>query len=774
MIRFASKRWPIFLAVAHVILAVFWGAVNPPYEAHDETGHFAYVSFIAQNLALPNANDDAHRALLDQSHQPPLYYALSAALTGWLPRPADAKPDVNVFAFDGTNRRGQRILLRDPGEDFPWRGEILALHAARLVSALLGGLMIFFIAKTAQLVLGDGLFAAFATALAAFNPQVIFMSSMVNNDVMISLLGAIVAYACLRIWVSEEDITSRVGLTDSPSSSRFRPTREVEFIFVGVALGLALLSKNSSFALAGFALVWLMALARRGRWPLGTLITRAAAIGLPAALLAAPYFASNVLRYGKIFVDRNQATPITQQPASLAGEGILVGLRDQWLPQIFINAFRTFWGAFGWGNVQFPGVVYDLLAAFCFFCLMGGVFAFLRGSKKERAVIGLLAVLGLGMMILPVYRAILYQDPALLPGRYLMPALAAYVCLMAYGWRAFLQITGLFFTAAKTITTSLALLLMALALATPFAILRPAYAAGVQTQPQGATLLTFGGAAKLVGIEAQNVYLPDREGTRQYARVKATWQAAAPSPKQLVFSVAVLGADQQVLGAMNRFPASGNYPSTNWKTGDTWSETYDILIEKPCATLPTLAQLQVNVFEAVFTPTQSGFPNIAQGAQLPAQDANGKPITPIVGRFRLGERATMAVHWQPALAMFDGIGLRQIEMPSQVSAGQPLTVSLTYEMWRNNGKNATVFVHALDASGKPITQDDHTPARGFYPTDFWQPGECVTERFVLPVPQNAPATLHITTGFYNAATGQRFAVDSGGDTFALGDVAVKP
>jgi hypothetical protein len=315
---------------------------------------------------------------------------------------------------------------------------------------------------------------------------------------------------------------------------------------------------------------------------------------------------------------------------------------------------------------------------------------------------------------------------------------------------------------------------MALALGTPFAMLQPAYAANTRPPTQTTALLRFGGAVELANIEAQNIYLPDREGTRQYARVKATWQALAPSAKQLAFSVAALGADQQVLGAMNRFPASGNYPSTNWKAGDTWSETYDILIEKPCATLPTLAQLQVNVFEAVFTPTQSGFPNIAQGAQLPAQDAAGKSITPIVGRFRLGERADMAVHWQPALAMFDGIGLRQIEMPSQVSAGQTLTVSLTYEMWRNTGKNAQVFVHALDAGGKPITQDDHAPARGFYPTDFWQPGECVTERFVLPVPQNAPATLRLTTGFYEAATGQRFAVDSGGDTFALGEVAVKP
>lgn len=760
MIRFAGRRWSALLAAAHVLLAVLFGVVNPPYEAHDETGHFAYVSYIAQNLALPNANDDAQRALLDQSHQPPLYYLLNAALTGWLPHPANAQPDMNVFAFDGTNRRGLRILLRDPGESFPWQGAILALHAARLVSALLGGLMIFLIAKTAQLFLGDGIFAAFATALAAFNPQVIFMSSMVNNDVMISLLGAGIVWLCARGW------------TKQTRSSRL-------FIALGAALGLALITKNSSFALVGFALVWLMALARRERWQPATFLARGVAIYLPAALVAAPYFASNLLRYGKILIDRAQVSIVQESPA-LLGEGLQVGLRDQWLPNIFTNTFQTFWGAFGWGNIKYPEPVYSLIALFCGLCLLGGLFAFSRAAKTERDLVALFGVMGAGMMALPLYRAILYQDPALMPGRYLMPALGAYVCLLAYGWRAFLQLAGVPPSPREgqrvgwaLPTTALAAGLMALALGTPFAMLQPAYAANTRPPTQTTALLRFGGAVELANIEAQNIYLPDREGTRQYARVKTTWRALARSAKQLVFAVAVVGTDQQPLGAMNRFPASGNYPSTNWKIGDTWDETFDILIEKPCATLPTLAQLQVNVFEAVFTPTQTGFPNIAQGAQLPAQDATGKQTTPLVGRFRLGDRAAMAVNWQPALAMFDGIGLRQIEMPSHVSAGQTLTVSLTYEMWRNNGKNAKVFAHALDASGKPITQDDHAPARGFYPTDFWQPGECVTEQFVLPVPQNAPATLRISTGFYESGTGARFAVDKGGDTFTLGDVAVK-
>src|SRR5690242_15017925 len=142
-------RWQRGIVIAHIALAVLFGVIVPPWEAHDETGHYAYVNHLVTARSLPDARSNA-KVFLDQSHQPPLYYLLVAGLTFWVDRSDQLVPQPNLFAFDGTNRRGTRILLRQPGEAFPWRGTILALHAARLVSALLSGLMILLIAKTTR------------------------------------------------------------------------------------------------------------------------------------------------------------------------------------------------------------------------------------------------------------------------------------------------------------------------------------------------------------------------------------------------------------------------------------------------------------------------------------------------------------------------------------------------------------------------------------------------------------------------------------------------
>lgn len=106
---------------------------------------------------------------MDQSHQPPLDHVIQAVMTGWIDRSDGRTPTPNVFAFDGTNRRGMRLLLRQPDDGVPWQGTILALHAARLASAALGALSIYLVARIALLAFPDTpATAALATALAAF------------------------------------------------------------------------------------------------------------------------------------------------------------------------------------------------------------------------------------------------------------------------------------------------------------------------------------------------------------------------------------------------------------------------------------------------------------------------------------------------------------------------------------------------------------------------------------------------------------------------------
>lgn len=712
-------RWQRIIVLAHALLAVLYGVIIPPYEAHDETGHFAYLQHLVTQHSLPDARA-ADKAFLDQSHQPPLYYLITGALIAWSD-PADAAPPRNLFAFDGSNRRGVRILLRQPGEDFPWHGSILALHAARLASALLSTLMIVVITRAARQLFPDAPGAALiTTAIAAFNPQVLFMAAMVNNDVMVSLTGALTAFAALR-------------LNAAPKARNA--------IVLGLALGLSLASKNSALALLGFVAGALLVMAWRQRWPLRALISRGAMVYGAAALVAAPHYLYNLTRYGQLLVDREADNKILTQQ-SLFTEGVAVGLRDAWLPRIFVNAFRTFWGTFGWGNVQQPDWVYWTVFAFCMIGLASALLALRRANAERRTQALILAGLIVAMLLLPTYRAISFQDPALLPGRYLMPSLLGYAALLGLGWHALAQRIA---NVQRAILATLA----AWALIVPLALLRPAYSPALESAPDSPAILTFGDAVSVHAIDARTVFLPDREGARHYARVRVTWRALRPTVEPYAIGVTVLGRNNEALGSINVYPQRGNYPSTVWTPGATFTDEYDILLEKPCAALPALGRVALALFTVDVDPATRA---VRVKDRMSALDAEGRPVDAIVGRFKIdAPPLPYPIWWQEPRVRFDGaIGLRDIDLPETASPGQPLRVGINYDLLAPLSRDAQVFVHALDAQGKLVAQDDHAPFGGTYPSNLWDPGDCARERFTLNIPADFSGSLQLVTGWYDA------------------------
>lgn len=752
-------RWQWLIVVAHVALAALYGALIPPWEGHDETGHFAYVSHVATIGGLPDARSEA-KALFDQSHQPPLYYLLAGVLTAWADRSDGAQPQPNLFAWDGTNRRGFRLMARQPGEDFPWRGTFLALHAARVVSALLTGTAVYLIARSANALFGRGAAAALlTTALAAFNPQLIFLGAIVNNDAAAAATGALVAFLVLTL----------LGMDGSKRADGRQPRSLAAPAGLGLALGLALLSKNSALALIGFAAFALPFIAWRQRWAVRDLIIRGAIALGGFALITLPYFAHNLARYGRVLIDRNPDNPLISAPTSVIGEGAFVSLRDAWLPQLFANTFQTFWGKFGWGNYGLPDWAYLAFAALCLIGALGCIAGWRRASRETRTGLILLLALGAAMLVLPLYRALFFQDPTLVPGRYLMPALAAYAGLLGFGWAAIVRAVASPRPAAEQpALIGLAVALALFALITPFAFIQPRYAAALTNAPERSPLLTFGDQVELMDAAAHTALLPDREGMRQYARVRLTWRALRPSAEPLAFGVSVLGRDNEVLGTLTALPNRGNYPAPAWRSGQSFVDEVDILLEKPCAALPALGKLSVSAFNfEALTETRT----ISLTHALPALDGEGRTAAPIVGRFKIDRPPPMPVHWQPPLARFDGIWLREVALPASVAPGDRLTATLTYESVQPVGESGTAFLHLLDERGQLVAQDDHAPQTGAYPTDLWEPGECLRETFTLDIPTGATGVLRAVTGFYGP-DGARFETGQLNDLVDLGPVAV--
>ncbi len=64
-------------------------------------------------------------------------------------------------------------------------------------------------------------------------------------------------------------------------------------------------------------------------------------------------------------------------------------------------------------------------------------------------------------------------------------------------------------------------------------------------------------------------------------------------------------------------------------------------------------------------------------------------------------------------------------------------------------KDYTVFVHLADATGVPLSQGDHPPVRGLYPTSRWQPGEILADFHELPIDANvSPGEYQVLVGMY--------------------------
>ncbi len=83
----------------------------------------------------------------------------------------------------------------------------------------------------------------------------------------------------------------------------------------------------------------------------------------------------------------------------------------------------------------------------------------------------------------------------------------------------------------------------------------------------------------------------------------------------------------------------------------------------------------------------------------------------------------------------------------------------------------TVFVHALDGSGRIAGQRDHIPGEGAYPTTSWVKGEYLVDEYAITLPAGENYVIEI--GMYDAATGARLPVFDASNQ-SLGDHAILP
>jgi 4-amino-4-deoxy-L-arabinose transferase-like glycosyltransferase len=98
---------------------------------------------------------------------------------------------------------------------------------------------------------------------------------------------------------------------------------------------------------------------------------------------------------------------------------------------------------------------------------------------------------------------------------------------------------------------------------------------------------------------------------------------------------------------------------------------------------------------------------------------------------------------------------------TQFAPGDQFVVNLYWKAINTIPESYMGFLHLTGPDGRLVTQDDHELGRGFYRTNFWQPGEIIRERYELSLPRDIPpGDYTLWAGAYGFPSLKRLTVRS--------------
>ncbi|MDP3047383.1 MAG: glycosyltransferase family 39 protein, partial [Chloroflexota bacterium] len=114
-----------------------------------------------------------------------------------------------------------------------------------------------------------------------------------------------------------------------------------------------------------------------------------------------------------------------------------------------------------------------------------------------------------------------------------------------------------------------------------------------------------------------------------------------------------------------------------------------------------------------------------------------------------------------------------------VQPGQPVIVTLFWQVEAALAKRYKVFAQLLDGQDRLWGQQDSEPGNGTRPTTSWRPGAQISDTYgIVVLPGVAPQDLRLVVGLYDPATGVRLKLAVAGvgtaDSVPLGTLRVAP
>lgn len=730
-----AANWLLLLIVAgYALLALVYNFYTPPYEGPDEPQHFAYVLWLAQRNEFPPQGDAAWETPVEQeASQPPFYYLLAsipARLVDLDNPPATFRPNPNFMGpFPRDFPDNDNHAVHYPGERPPLQGGWLAFYGARVVTTLFGILLLVSMHGLArQLWPASQRNALLTTLFVGSIPQVIFLGSVVSNDIPVAALSTLALWRLAVVLRGEH-------------SAR-------QLFFAGVALGLATLTKVSAGVLALPALLALLWLWQSQRQTMGQLLRTAFWLGAGAFLVAGWWFIRSWLLYGSpLGLETHDATPW----AIANPEELDQAWRRWW------EVFRSFWIWLGWGTVRPPFITYYILFSFFLLALPGlalrlpAALRALRARQLAPRTI-LLAFLVIALLVTGVFLEVWMRRVVAPYGRLLYPAISAVAVLLILGWSALHRWLPLL---------PIAFLLL-LALVAPFAIIQPVYAAPSGLTPEEVSALQpdlnlrFGPSpeevfAELIDVEPLQQSVP----AGVLAPIRVCWRTLGAAPDDYSVVVQIIGPENALVGTRWTYPGLGTYPTSRWEAGlvfcDLVQVATDSKLQRTLAYNVEIGMLdhatkqRVPIFDPSGTEWEVAF---VDRIRVEAADVQEVAVDPAGPPLQLVRDEVQTVNWRPG---------ESYELTLEWAANAP--VSTDYK----------VFVHLRHPeSGELVAQADGDPLGGWYPTSWWPVGQLISDRRTFPLPEEVPpGSYHLVAGLYDLETGQRLGPD-----YNLADIEV--
>ncbi len=739
-------RWTLSLIVgSYLILGLAYSLVNPVFESPDEALNYANIRFFVEQRSLPVLEPDE----VSKAHHPPLYYALGAFVTFWVPDDnfdaivARENPFWAYKLEPGVDNKS--LYLHDP-ELEGFRDAALGVLLVRWLSLLMGAGTVLCVYGTARELFPRRMgLAVGAAALVAFNPMFLFINASVHDDPLANLVAAGVLYVTTRILV--RGVTVRRGAV------------------LGLLVGLAILTKLTCLLVlptVGLALLYgslvghgavaaISDLARLGNRAYGVrdgwrqLLQVGATVALVALLVGGWWFVRNQILYGDpTSMSRQMEAWEDERPG---GPDIVAAVRE--LGFLHDSA----WGAFGYGQIPLPGWTYGLARLLGLVALGGLVLFWIRRHSGrvpwERPSLALLIVFSGPLVVLAtIFVRMVFIDTANF-GRYLFVSLAFLSPLYVLGLSEWLRPR-----ARRWLPIGLALATLALALFALFGVLRPAYASlamrsveEIQARTQPADL-RFGDSIRLVGYAIdRGCVLPGGEVT-----ITLCWQALAPTEEDYVYFVHILGPEESKAGARDTHPGLGRYPTGRWSPGDAFCDDVRVTVGKD-APAPAVYDVAVGWYL---------YEDARLKEHLPAYDASGAPLELVtLGKVKVRPEAYATVEVPHRLdANLGGrVMLLGYDIDRRaVAPGGEINVTLYWAAQVPVPVDYSVFLHLAAPEGAPYAQADGHPQHGAYPTSFLDVGEVVADPRTVVVPADLPPGEYpLVAGMYFLETGERLS-----------------